>query len=371
MASAASTFSSMSFLPTQHAAGRQKERDIETSEIKRAKRQGCISLAIGFTGEENKEAAGIDAHDWGAKLTAGFDGLQMGDAKIRGGLGYRRIEVEIRGSENMTRQVKQWLNNNAYFADPRRVLYMLRQGPQEELVVVEGPLRSGLVGVITVFRRDSTGLEKRTENSAIILYNGAFWDLLAHDADEQALDAAFREQVFPEPGIPYWVVGPGGRHFQLCNWPPNNPFLHSAAMMGCTTIVRQLVERYSCDRDVNHPRKKDKGTALHVAAYYGHSAMVELLLKLGVDKTLKNKYGETALEAALHAKQDHMKGKFEMPKKPKFADETEMMNFNPGVWDAGIRVDFRTTNPDWPGWDQIIQLLENDTAPMTIASTLD
>ena len=365
VASTASNFSSMSFHPTPHAARRQNERDIETGDIKKAKMQGCISLAISFTGDENKEAAEIDAHDWGGKLTAVFEGLQMGDAKIRGAPGHHRIEVEIRGSEKMTRKVKQWLYINSYFEDSRRVLYVLRRGMKEELVVVEGPLASGGVGVITVFRRDSSGLEKRTENAAIILYNGVFWDLLIHNADEKALEAAFREQVFREAGIPCWVAGPGGHHFQLANWPPRNPFLHAASMMGCTAIVQQLVEQYGCDREVNHARTKDKGTALHVAAYFGHSAMVELLLKLGADKTLKNKYKETALDAARHAKKDYEKGKFEMPKKPNYADESEMIAFGAGACDTGVRVDFRTTHPDWPGWDQIIQLLDDDAAART------
>jgi hypothetical protein len=241
VASAASTFSAVSFHPTTHAARRQNERDIEPGEIKRAKTQGCISLAIRFTGDENKEAAKTDAHDWGAKLTAVFEGLQMGETKIRGAPGDRRIEVQIRGSggsEKMARKVKEWLQKNSYFVDPRRVLYVLQQrhsqGLHEELVVVEGPLPSGVVGVITVFRRDNTGLEKRTENAAIILYNGVFWDLLFQNADEQALETAFQEQVCPEPGIlGCWVVGPGGHHYQLYNWPPKTPFLHAAALKLC------------------------------------------------------------------------------------------------------------------------------------------
>ena len=274
----------------------------------------------------------------------------MGEVKTRGAPEDRRIEVEIRGSESlgMTRRVKEWLKNESYFADPRRVLYVLRQHSKEELVVVEGALQSGEVGLITVFRRDgNTGLEKRrggmlssrTINAAIILYNGVFQGLLQTNADEQALDAALLDRVWydqshyqsqdlKEPGIPGWVVGPGGHHYQLGKWPPVTPFLHAAALFGCAKIVRQLVKRYGCD--VNYPRKKDKATALHLAAYYGHSTVVEMLLELGADKTLKNMpYNETALESALKAQQEEMTGNFKMPTASKFADESQMLKFNP------------------------------------------
>ena len=83
------------------------------------------------------------------------------------------------------------------------------------------------------------------------------------------------------------------------------------------------------DRGVNHPRTKDEGTALH----YGHSAVVGLLLL----KTLENTYGETALKTAHEAKQKYLKGAFKVPKMPNFADESEMMAFDLGVWGEVIR----------------------------------
>jgi hypothetical protein len=239
VASAASTFSAVSFHPTTHAATRQTERDIESSEIKRAKAQGRISLAIRFAVDETKEAAETDAHDWGVKLTEVFEGLQIGDTQIRGTPGNRRIEVQIRGSEKLARRIKEWLKDNSYFADPRRVLYVLRQhsrGPQEELVVVEGPLASGVVGVITVFRRDNTGSEKRTENAAIILYNGVFFDLLRGNADEQALEAAFREQVCPEQ------LEPSGPVIWLLDSSPAMGQMQSRCC-GCTCTDAQREER--------------------------------------------------------------------------------------------------------------------------------
>jgi ankyrin repeat protein len=58
--------------------------------------------------------------------------------------------------------------------------------------------------------------------------------------------------------------------------------------MGCAAIVERLICHYGCD--LNARQKGDKGTALHVAAYYGHGDVVELLLKHGADRTATNKY---------------------------------------------------------------------------------
>ena len=51
--------------------------------------------------------------------------------------------------------------------------------------------------MITVFRRDDTGSEKRTENAAIILHNGLVFDLLRGNADEQALEAPSGSKCAP------------------------------------------------------------------------------------------------------------------------------------------------------------------------------
>ena len=102
VASTASTFSAVSINPTAHAARRQGERDIETREVQRAKKEGRISLAIRFAGDEhsNKQATETAALEWGARVTAEFEGLQMGEVKTRGAPEDRRIEVEIRGPES-------------------------------------------------------------------------------------------------------------------------------------------------------------------------------------------------------------------------------------------------------------------------------
>jgi ankyrin repeat protein len=45
--------------------------------------------------------------------------------------------------------------------------------------------------------------------------------------------------------------------------------------------------------DVNHKRRKDHCTPLHIASYFsGISPMVETLLALGADPSLQNKWGE-------------------------------------------------------------------------------
>ena len=80
---------------------------------------------------------------------------------------------------------------NGYFSDPNRVLYILKPSPGEEIVVVEGLLAGGHVGVITVFRRVDNGRDLRSTAAAVILYHGVFHELLKANADDQALDTAF------------------------------------------------------------------------------------------------------------------------------------------------------------------------------------
>ncbi len=71
------------------------------------------------------------------------------------------------------------------------MLYILKPSPGEEIVVVEGLLAGGHVGVITVFRRVDNGRDLRSTAAAVILYHGVFHELLKANADDQALDTAF------------------------------------------------------------------------------------------------------------------------------------------------------------------------------------
>ena len=242
-----------------------------------------------FDDDYGEQQARTEALEWGGQLMTALAGLHLslGDAKAKGRPGDRRIEVELVRSERRARDVKRWLVDNKYFSERNRVGYILQKSDtshrQEEIVVVEGLLANGHVGVITVFRRDDNGRELRSTTAAIILYCGAFGELLKVNADGEALDAAFQGHVDRSSGTS--VVGPG---LPLSSWPPSMPFLHAAARLGCAAIVERLICHYGCD--LNARQKGDKGTALHVAAYYGHGDVVELLLKHGADRTATNKY---------------------------------------------------------------------------------
>jgi hypothetical protein len=194
---------------------------------------------------------------------------------------------------------------------------------------------------------------------AIILYCGVFGELLKANADGQALDAAFQGHVDQSSGTS--VVGPG---LPLSSWPPMMPFLHAAARMGCAAIVERLICHYGCD--INARQKKDEGTALHLAAYYGHGDVVELLLKHGSDRTATNKYKETALESAKSGQQAFGRGKFEFPKlSPSGANDSALLKFHrqdPLKNSYLETFDFRTRDPNgWPSWDAVIRLLTTES----------
>ena len=51
--------------------------------------------------------------------------------------------------------------------------------------------------------------------------------------------------------------------------------------------------------DVNN-RDKNGQTGLHLAAYWGHEAMVKMVVdEFGADVTIKDNYGNTALDLAI------------------------------------------------------------------------
>ena len=345
----ASTLSRVSYLPSVHSQQRGEEREISDDEIKQAKVRGRVSLAVRFDDDYGEQQARTEALEWGGQLMTALAGLHLslGDAKAKGRPGDRRIEVELVGSKHSARDVKRWLVDNGYFSDPNRVLYILQPSPREEIVVVEGLLAGGHVGVVTVFRRDDNGRELRSTTAAIILYCGVFSQLLKANADGQALDTAFQGHVDQSSGTS--LVGPG---LPLSSWPPSKPFLHAVARMGCAAIVERLICHYGCD--INARQEKDQGTALHLAAYYGHGDVVELLLKHGADRTATNKYKETALASARSGQQDFKSRKFKFPKLlPSGADESALLDFSDENDSRLEPFDFRTRDPkNWPSrWD--------------------
>jgi hypothetical protein len=358
-AASLSNASTVSYRPSVHSQQRGEEREISDDEIRQAKVRGRVSLAVRFHDDYGEQQARTKAREWGEKVKAALTDLNLGDAKAKGPPGDRRIEVELGRSERMARDVKRWLADNGYFSDPNRVLYILKPSPREEIVVVEGLLAGGHVGVITVFRRVDNGRELRSTEAAIILYNSVFHELLKANADGQALDAAFQGQVDQSSGTS--VVGPG---LPLSSWPPTCPFLHAAARMGCAAIVERLICHYGCDLNARR-QKKCKGTALHVASHYGHVDVVKLLLKHGADRTATNKYKETALESAKSGQQKFESGEFTFPKvRRSGADDSALLDLRLHE-SRGYRLepfDFRTRDPNgWPSWDAVIRLLTTES----------
>ena len=52
--------------------------------------------------------------------------------------------------------------------------------------------------------------------------------------------------------------------------------------------------------DCCRPQNKNNETALHCAAQYGHTAVINLLLSHGADPSIRNVKDETALNLAAH-----------------------------------------------------------------------
>jgi hypothetical protein len=149
------------------------------------------------------------------------------------------------------------------------------------------------------------------------------------------------------------IVGPG---LSLSSWPPKCSFLHTAARMGCAAIVKHLLEHYACC--INATTQGDQGTALHIAAYYGHLDVVQIILDRHADKTITNRLKETPLASARAGQK-------------KYKDSAE--NFYPivrrahresGTWIPDKKMKFGTTetaetHPNWKpdNWNNIIVLL--------------
>jgi hypothetical protein len=160
LASTPTTFSRVSFLPSDHSQQRVVERGISEHQIKQAKVSGRMSLAVSFDDDYLEQQAITKAREWGEQLKAAL-GLSLGDAKPKGPPGDRRIEVELVRSEGRARDVKRWLVDNGYFSNRNRVMYILKPSAREEIVVVEGLIDYQIddVGLITVIRRVDNELE--------------------------------------------------------------------------------------------------------------------------------------------------------------------------------------------------------------------
>jgi hypothetical protein len=305
----------------------------------------------------------------------------------------------FREKKQQSTDVKEWLTEHGYSWQERqrRVLFKLRQG----LVVVEGHSAPDEVGVITNYRRNEAGIISKdgykfdTREFVIDFYSMVYSALLLDlDADKDALDHALtrKGRVRFDAASRVWVIGPGSTesvNYWLSTWPPENPFLMHAARLGRANIVKHLVIHYKCD--VNYQTNcsgrregKQKGfqeqTALHQAAYYGHADVVATLLELNSDHTIKNKKWckqtdkwvkfETALDCAKAGQEAYEKATDKTAFFPETADVDQLREkgYQKGVLGAfytpGTRVDF-TTRDGWPGWVEIIRMLESASVDKT------
>jgi hypothetical protein len=199
-----------------------------------------------------------------------------------------------------------------------------------------------------------------TDRFAVDFYKLDFSSLLLNlNADAPALDVALTEQgrarIDAASGV--WVIGPGTTKYSLSSWPPEMPFLLTAAKQGRATFVERLMRHYGCD--VNY-LDKDGNTALHLAAYYGHADVVARLLDSGLisDLTIKNKScDEMALDCAKAGQEAYGKATDKTAFCPETVDVDQLREKRYKKGWHGTRVDLTTRN-GWPGWVEIIRLLE-------------
>jgi hypothetical protein len=346
------------------------ENPITEHDIRMAKKQGKMSLSIHLNGEEDTNDAKHEISWWGERIKESFEQLELGDVTEKG-TEDRRVQVELRGSENVGPEIKEWLKEHNYFREkkqqstdmkewlnqhgysweekdrPHRVHFTLRRG-EVEVVVVEGRSAQEKVGVITNYRRNEAGIISKdgyhftTQGFAENFFGSVYCPMLADlGADALALDATLTEQgrARIDAASGFWVIGPGTMQYSLSTWPPGNPFLMAAAQHGRANFVERLMRHYGCDANY---LDKAGNTALHLAAYNGHADVVATLLRLNSDPTIKNKFDETALDCAKTGQKTYAENKFKGPKS--LAVKSSCIDF--------------TTRNGWPGWGEIIRLLE-------------
>jgi hypothetical protein len=104
-------------------------------------------------------------------------------------------------------------------------------------------------------------------------------------------------------------------------WPAGNPILHCAAQYGCTALVYLILTEYLPEgsKDINFQRKKKGYTALHLAVYFKHQDVEELLLEWGAEKNIQCTEKGLKLETALDLMNKRRRS---LPKLPKSTAES-------------------------------------------------
>ena len=85
-----------------------------------------------------------------------------------------------------------------------------------------------------------------------------------------------------------------GADVRVCNQRRETP-LHCASEYGCLESVERLIESGA---DVNARADGRMAYPIIVASYYRYTAIVQRLLQAGADVSLRNRYGEDALDCA-------------------------------------------------------------------------
>jgi len=293
-------------VPGDHAQERMLERNISIPEIKEAKKRGFVSLSIILNGNDDMDQVKSSICSWAHELTnasifvglAAGERLAAGEPQVRGNKSDRRLEITLLGSEKRGPHIKKWLTAQKYFEVwNRRITFRMVQEQSKWLVVVEGRIAPNVVGMVTVLRRDG--------NARICEFRHVKWlgkqllDLIINEGDGADEVNEFKEILSKHArfigGRSTWVIGefPGQN---LSEWHISEnrerpiTLLMWAAKSGSLRIVESLVNDYNCNVTVAQKIvTEDTGvTALHVAAYCGHAAVVDFLLQSGADKNQVN-----------------------------------------------------------------------------------
>lgn len=186
---------------------------------------------------------------------------------------------------------------------------------------------------------------QRKQSHRLVITNDDFVRLLLTKPDVNVLDQWLtsygRLRLDEANGV--WIIGPAG--FPIADWPQrghpdasgNTPFWLQAPRLGFAEITERMVSHYKCNLE---GQDKNGSTALHFAAYFGHTNVVSILLKLGANPANKNNSGKTALDSAKAAQEAQKSGRFKFPK-------------------IGKSARFDRYRPDWEG---VLGLLTDKTA---------